>query len=682
MITRVSVMLAAIAGCVVGGLQASGDYPGAGADTRQTQQTFRTSTDVVIVDVSVRDGGRVITGLGADDFVLTDNGVRQTIETVDATAVPIDLTLVVDVSGNDRRPWTPRIPREKIVHELNAEIAQVRTLLRETDRLRVLAIDSYVQQLLPGPGASAVRLIGRLEYNGLAAVHDTLAAALLQPVDPGRRHVVVARTKGIDNISASDAGVVREIAERPDALFHLVLMEQVIGTEEDLSGFQANPEGMGLAWPTYRFWVPYRRPLLHRSGDFFQRTPDGERLKAGIEAGGGFWHQARMFSEPSLTGTFKQAFQSFRQSYVLRYTPRGVVRSGWHTIDVKVPGATGATISARRGYGVEEPRPSAPRSVAPANPRTLAEFTRAYELGAYQSVTSALRQVTDPVRLMTEFEEAGNPWPATPRREAALAIEIAETGLFASRAAVRDQAQALLDRFARLVRHPLEPDTFERQWYYAVLTLLQGTARPAAIEGFAARALGRFPDEPRFILARAIAADVRSASATGPARVAPPTPGGAANLKAARDLYEAALTISDIGVEVRVRLAHLLYRHGLSEEALARLAEVQPAAVQDPRLRFLHQLFTGHALAGLSRDQEAAVAYRAALAILPSAQSARVSLMNVLYRRGERAAAEALAEQVQKETSPQIDPWWLYWQGQYRLYPEVMARLRELAAGK
>ena len=79
------------------------------------QQTFRAGTDVVMVDVSVKSGDRAVTGLGPDDFVLTDNGVRQRIESVESTAVPIDLTLVIDLSGNPQRPWTRRIDHSKVV---------------------------------------------------------------------------------------------------------------------------------------------------------------------------------------------------------------------------------------------------------------------------------------------------------------------------------------------------------------------------------------------------------------------------------------------------------------------------------------------------------------------------------------------------------------------------------------
>jgi predicted Zn-dependent protease len=82
----------------------------------------------------------------------------------------------------------------------------------------------------------------------------------------------------------------------------------------------------------------------------------------------------------------------------------------------------------------------------------------------------------------------------------------------------------------------------------------------------------------------------------------------------------------------------------------------------------------------LNRHKDAIKAYRAALSLAPSAQSGRVALMNALLMSGDRAGAEALAEQIQTETGTQLDPWWMYWQGQYRLHLQAIARVRELSS--
>jgi VWFA-related protein len=634
------------------------------------QQTFRAGTDVVMVDVSVKSGDRVVTGLGPEDFVLTDNGVRQRIESVESTAVPIDLTLVIDLSGNPDRPWTRRIDHSKVVADVQREVQEVTSILRPTDRIRLLAIDQYVQQIWPLQQVPATP-IPRVEFDGLASVFDTLAAALIHPVEPARRHVVIARTKGVDTISAIDARALRGIAERSDALFHLVIMENALGADAALSGFQSNL--IGLVEATNRSWLPHQRRLVS-SGPPYQLLSDGIAVRSAVETAGGGWHQARAFSVPSLTGTFRETFESFRQGYMLRYTPQGVTRSGWHTIAVTVPRSRGYTVRARRGYGIEDSAP-APAPTVPAVPKTLADLTLAYEAGAFQSVATALRQIADPQRLMRDFEEEGNPWPAAPRREAGFAIELAEPGVFSPRAETRDQALRLLNRFTRLIRQPLGPDVFERQWYYTVLTLLQGTINPPALEAFADLALARFPDEPRFLLARAIAADQRSTTA-GASRVAA-TGSSQTALETVRRQYEALIGMPAVAAEARVRLAWLLHRIGRHDDALARLDEVDVEPL-DGSLRYLQHLFSGHVMNALGRPDDATVAYRAARAIAPDAQSAQVALMNGLLARGDRAGAETVAEVIQRQRSTDFDPWWMYWQGQYRLYGQAMARIREM----
>jgi tetratricopeptide (TPR) repeat protein len=199
-----------------------------------------------------------------------------------------------------------------------------------------------------------------------------------------------------------------------------------------------------------------------------------------------------------------------------------------------------------------------------------------------------------------------------------------------------------------------------------VLTVLQGALRPAAVEGFANIALARFPGEPRFVLARAIAADQRTALAGRSAGREVSTTLKNVLDNAQKEL-EAASALPTVEPEARIRLAHLLFRRGMPSEALAQLKKAEAAGFPDPAIRFLNHLFHGHVLSALSRDGEAIAAYRAAVDILPTAHSARVALMNALFKQGDRAQAEALAEHLQSTAPSGVDPWWLYWQGQYRL---------------
>jgi VWFA-related protein len=62
--------------------------------------TFRTRVEVVTVDVSVTRADAPVSGLTADDFIVTDNGIRQHIDSVTVAQVPLSVTLVLDTSGS------------------------------------------------------------------------------------------------------------------------------------------------------------------------------------------------------------------------------------------------------------------------------------------------------------------------------------------------------------------------------------------------------------------------------------------------------------------------------------------------------------------------------------------------------------------------------------------------------
>ena len=98
----------------------------------------------------------------------------------------------------------------------------------------------------------------------------------------------------------------------------------------------------------------------------------------------------------------------------------------------------------------------------------------------------------------------------------------------------------------------------------------------------------------------------------------------------------------------------------------------------DAALAYLHRLFLGLALNGAGRAEEAIQAFREADRFAPGAQAARVALMNALLRTGDRQGAEAIAEEIQSGRAAGPDPWWRYWQGQFRFHPAAMAALREM----
>ena len=66
----------------------------------QAGPTFRTNVERVQVDVSVTRDGQPVPGLSASDFVLTDNGDPQDLESVVLEDVPLSVQLLLDTSAS------------------------------------------------------------------------------------------------------------------------------------------------------------------------------------------------------------------------------------------------------------------------------------------------------------------------------------------------------------------------------------------------------------------------------------------------------------------------------------------------------------------------------------------------------------------------------------------------------
>ena len=680
--------------------------------TAQQQPAFRASTDVITVDVVVRDGGRPVRGLTPADFAVRDNGVAQVIERIESIAAPIDVTLLVDVSGPVNGVWMPP-PAADAVGEVNDSARRIAAMLRPVDRLRVLAVDEYVEEVAPMQPVDGLAPLERVRSGGRAAVHDALVAALLRRVEPDRRHFVFAFTKAIDTLSAADAVTLRQVARRSDAVLHVVQQDAPLLAEDQIQDCLCY--WMKLCQPTVRFALPIARrtpmPILcdpNARPRFDPRPRPGRYLPDLTEAAsstGGALHDAGFFATRDVVGTFRQVFDEYRQGYTIRYAAEGVSRDGWHEIAVSVPTHPEYTIQARRGYAIESS--AGPRGIidtalarAGAGPPmlTLDLVTRAaagddgvsiaptdvadaYARGEHELVTSALAAVGDLRAFVEHAREHGSFFPASPRRDAVFVLEVALAGLRRDEADTRQEALDWLAGYDRLVRNPLGADVFECQWYWTEVAALEGLVAPEQALPFAARALERCPDAPRLRLASAVLTDQRWPLGTtrqheGQRYVVAPSED---QLRQVPALYRAALVFPETEAEARVRLAWFLHRIDRSAEALQVLEE-RTNLQADRLVAYLWNLVLGQVRQHLGSLDGAAAAFESALTSWPSAQSARVSLMSLELTRGRRAEAGLLAETVQSDSTDVInDPWWVYWQGDYRAWPAIIGALRQAA---
>ena len=273
---------------------------------------FRASADVVSVDAAVQRDRRPLVGLKPADFELLDNGVSQEISDVSYERLPIDVTLLLDVSAS---------VTGSTLDELGRALRQVRADLLPADRLRLLIFNMSVRRLVDfsQPSSNIDQALASVRGAGSSAVFDSLAVALSSFDAPGRRRLVVLFSDGQDSSSISDVETLLEVVKRSTPTVAIILGSP-------------NPE----------------RPasILRTSSSVSSSSVGALSDRIAAETGG---IVAPLKPGENLTSKFRRMLEEFRSSYVLYFTPRGVERTGTHTLEVRVK-RPGVDVRARRGY--------------------------------------------------------------------------------------------------------------------------------------------------------------------------------------------------------------------------------------------------------------------------------------------------------------------------------------------
>lgn len=282
------------------------------------QVVFRSNTDEVLVDVSVMRGRSPVGGLTASDFVVTDNGVRQTILDVSKNSGDIDVTLVIQREAvlstlvTDSQGQVAGIRRQAAESSIDAARVQVRRLIQPADGLRILTADAEVK-------------LGdeRQSKSGRSSILDGLTAAMmLKPTAVGRRQLIIGITGGTDDRSFVAERSRLNVALRTDTVVHIVALGQGMLSYTAPFGSGGVRYGVGVA-------AAPLRPIAEATGGRLYQVDPGANVEKMLEP----------------------ALQEFRTRYLLRYVPTGVTRSGWHDIVVTVPSGK-FEVRHRRGYEV------------------------------------------------------------------------------------------------------------------------------------------------------------------------------------------------------------------------------------------------------------------------------------------------------------------------------------------
>jgi tetratricopeptide (TPR) repeat protein len=135
-------------------------------------------------------------------------------------------------------------------------------------------------------------------------------------------------------------------------------------------------------------------------------------------------------------------------------------------------------------------------------------------------------------------------------------------------------------------------------------------------------------------------------------------------LGAAERFFRRALALDPTFTDAHLRLGHVLLTRGQFQDAAGEL-QLALTASTDRILQYFATLYLGAAQEGLNQVEQARRSYRRAAGLYPKAQSPRLALSALAWRRGERGDARS---EMQLVTGPAgagaisrlDDPWWDY----------------------
>jgi VWFA-related protein len=256
------------------------------------QPVFSARVDTVRVDVDVSRGDRPVLGLTAGDFEVFDNGVRQNVDLMAASALPVNVVLVLDTSKS--------LDAAERAH-LTAAGTTIVDALRPDEQAAFVTFSQRVaiRSLFSSDRGALKALIAAPAPAGDTALNDAAHAAMLVGTAAAGRPIVILFSDGEDTASFLDDRAVLDMARRTGAVVCAVSLGKQGGVLPELTDL---------------------------TGGVFVKETSLARV-------------ARRFAE---------ILESFRRRYVISFTPAGVSGEGWHKLSVRVKG--GAQVRARTGY--------------------------------------------------------------------------------------------------------------------------------------------------------------------------------------------------------------------------------------------------------------------------------------------------------------------------------------------
>ena len=340
-------------------------------DTKPNDDVIRVSTDLVDVPVAVSDAkGTPIKALKAANFVIFEDGVKQTVAEFTSATAPFEVALLLDTSGSARNDL-PMIRRA-------AEIF-IRSL-RPGDRVAIVSFSmsvgdagsSPVIDVLSPLSADREKLVAALRglktsagtpyYDGMSDIADKIFGGPVTAEFRGRR-AVVALTDGVDSTSSADFDEVRTKLEAKGLISYFVRVDTREYFEENLLGDCEAAMRFSTAQIRRYYRTLKGSPSMEKASVFCQlgdferlavskklyEIADSEMQDLAKRSGG------KVFFTSDLADArraFQEVAAEIGTKFTLGYYPTNEARDGkYRKIKVELKGLpAGSQVRAREGY--------------------------------------------------------------------------------------------------------------------------------------------------------------------------------------------------------------------------------------------------------------------------------------------------------------------------------------------
>jgi VWFA-related protein len=300
------------------------------------QDSIRTNVHLVLVPTTVTDKkGLLIDGLSVDDFVVTDDGVKQKVhmDTSDTVLAPVSLVVLIQSSGIS----TPALARIKLVGAMIQPI-----VIGGRGQAAVIAYDTDVRtfQEFTSDGGKIRAAFENIEPRTIKqakmidAVIEGMKMLDTRPENYRRIMIVLGESR--------DRGSKHKLAEA-------VEMAQRAGTVI----YSLTYSAQGEAWTS----SSDNAPPMPGDADYIGAIAELARMgktndtDAFAKATGG--RHLSFLKLGSLEAALSRTGEEIHSQYLLSFVPQESKKMGLHHIEVRVTKVPDAVVRARPGYWPE-----------------------------------------------------------------------------------------------------------------------------------------------------------------------------------------------------------------------------------------------------------------------------------------------------------------------------------------